>query len=593
MWGNLKTRRRFESPCRRPGRPLSLERLEDRRVLAPVAFSFVDANNNQTYESGTDVALVAGEVDDGYFDTRRAEGGYTSVIAGAGLVINGPSIGSRFVTMKADADLVINTDLEATRNVLLVSRYGSVRFDDPTVQARKHIRVNAAQDITSTADSFLATGRTSMISLVAQRDIDMDFTFVEAPNGRSRITVQVGRDAHLEDCHLNAGGRVSLVASGDVSVVGCGLESGNRTDVRAHRALDATGCVINAGAGVSVIGRGQVITDHATIEARRDIYVASSRSDVSAVDAWFSAEGTRRADVTIKAWLDLQVSDATLRANRYVTLRARDAVMADGATLLGTTGRGRVGVYGGGEIDLSRATIRAHQTIKLQSFRGDADLSETSVAISHGSRRGDIWVSADDIHVGDAEIAAPDRIVLRGTQVGNPAFIGAATRDIAGPWDAPRATVFFCQVEGPYDFHTKSVGSKRLLVKDTWDSTAPPLTKAKQGSFIILTETITGPGNGFQEDGQTMRAEQDELKIEYGGKRVHRSVLVVPDNVASSVKFNGGVDRRNAKLYVRPDPGSNPQQQTVLQDANHPSVIYLSPFGEVAAEGTVYHRTHD
>ncbi len=51
-------------------------------TVNPVAvdFSFVDANNNKIFDAG-DVKLVAGEVEDGFFDTRQKEGGYTSAIA--------------------------------------------------------------------------------------------------------------------------------------------------------------------------------------------------------------------------------------------------------------------------------------------------------------------------------------------------------------------------------------------------------------------------------------------------------------------------------------------------------------------------------
>ena len=51
-------------------------------------FSYVDVNSDQMFdEDDGDVALVAGEVADGRFDTRRAEGGYKRVVRHAGLVI--------------------------------------------------------------------------------------------------------------------------------------------------------------------------------------------------------------------------------------------------------------------------------------------------------------------------------------------------------------------------------------------------------------------------------------------------------------------------------------------------------------------------
>ena len=91
-------------------------------------FSYVDANNDHLYDDADGDVPLEPEIDDGKFDTRKKEGNYTTVIKGAGLVINdGPTDVKKF-KYQCDGDLVINEDLTAEKQVFLRSRDGSARW---------------------------------------------------------------------------------------------------------------------------------------------------------------------------------------------------------------------------------------------------------------------------------------------------------------------------------------------------------------------------------------------------------------------------------------------------------------------------------
>lgn len=130
-----------------------LNSAEARVVITVLATaSFVDANNNKRFDAGVDVALTRGEISDGVFDTQVTEGGYTRVIAGAGLVIPGSAISTtNIISFRAAGILVINANLSTTQSVTLTSVEQDVLFDVPTIMATSFIRVSAKKTILSAA----------------------------------------------------------------------------------------------------------------------------------------------------------------------------------------------------------------------------------------------------------------------------------------------------------------------------------------------------------------------------------------------------------------------------------------------------------
>ena len=130
-----------------------------RITVNPVAleFSFVDANNNKIFDAG-DVKLMAGELADGFFDTRQKEGGYKSVIPGTGLVLATNRFSGGNLTYRADGRLVVDTNLTASDDIFLWSRQSSVQLDDPQLTAVDRIDIWAKTDISSTDDVLAPRG---------------------------------------------------------------------------------------------------------------------------------------------------------------------------------------------------------------------------------------------------------------------------------------------------------------------------------------------------------------------------------------------------------------------------------------------------
>ncbi len=476
-------------------------------------FSYVDANNNQLYDAGTDVALVSGEVENGFFDTLIPEGGYTSVILGAGLVVNGGPISANNVTYRAMGDVVINTDLTAGGDIRLTSRRQSVSLDDPTLTAGDDIVLWALQDITSTDDVIRATGNNSLIRMWAGRDIVLQGTVVEATNGHSDIVMFALGDVAATGCvveaarnvritamgnidasdsvldaganltlrahgnalasgsNLNAGTNLTVWALGNVDTSGSILEAGTNVTLWARRYVTASGSILNGGKTVAVRalrhvdvsssildgGRSVVLSslfhqidassssltagwriyawakwrvnvNDSALEADREVELRSARGKVFAMDAAIRALGHVNGEVELDAGIDVVAKMSQIEANRKITLRARDDIFARDATLLACGNRGRVDIRAPQKVSLWGALVRAYQRIDVHSYRGDLDARRASIAIRDGSTSGDIWIKADDILVGAAEIVGPDKVQLNGNRVGTPAFIGAGTR---------------------------------------------------------------------------------------------------------------------------------------------------------------------
>ncbi len=375
-------------------------------TVDPVAtgISFVDANNNQVFDSG-DVALVDGEVEDGVFDTRRTEGGYTTVIAGAGLVIDGAAVSAARVDFVADGDVVINTDLTSTGppasnghghghghwfwhwfhrghgnssvDVDLRSREGSVSLN-ANIVSEGSIEIRAALDIDASGNSLEANGRKSEIELKAGGAIDVSGSV------------------------LVANKEIELSARGDINADSASFDAGREIELQSYR--------------------GDVSADNALLQAEREIELKASKGTVAARGSLLTASGDRG-----EVELDGQVVDigvlglnpTVITAAREIEITAKDQVIADAAVLHACDGE--VEIYARNDISLEAAVVRALRDIEVKS-RGNVDLIMADLAISGGTR-GDIEVKGRKLLVEGATFTAPDRIKLRGVQEGTPTLV--------------------------------------------------------------------------------------------------------------------------------------------------------------------------
>jgi len=367
-----------------------------RRAIVAVSdpgFSYVDANNDRFFAvANGDVALTDGEVEDGRFDTQILEGGYVTLIAGAGLVINGAPIIARNITYKATGDLVVNTDLTSNGehrrrdgggDIRLISRDGSVLLDDPHFTTLDDIRIQAALDIVSTDDLLEALGTKSIIDL------------------------QAGRDIVLMGTTLRAVREVQIAAGNSITIGNSAVNEGliQATDSR-HGEVKLT------------TSRGDIFANGATIESGRKVNLDARHGDIIARDAVFLAIGNENGKVGLKAG-NIDISRSWLKGNKRVAINARDSIFAEGSVLLACQKKGNVEVKAHNNIDLKRATVRAFEKIRIQSKHGNVDLTEADLAVVTGSTKGDIEIEGNTIDITAASILAPDKTKLKGRVLGS------------------------------------------------------------------------------------------------------------------------------------------------------------------------------
>jgi FG-GAP repeat len=381
-------------------------------------FSYVDADNDGYLTTfGGDVALTAGEVGDGRFDTNITEGGYTTVIAGAGLVVNGVPVIAQSITYRADGNLVVNTNLTATAaegshnqddddderddgehyrpgSIRLTSRDGAVLLGESQLTASNNIRIRAEVDIISSDGLLRALGDESNIDLKAVRDVALTGTTVRAVR---TVRIEAHQSITIGDSASNDG----LIHATD----------------RAHGKVKLT------------TSHGDITANGATIEAGRKVKLNADHGDITAMDAVFLTIGDRKGKVELKAD-NIDIRSSRLEANRKVSLKARSMVFADDAFLVALLHGGEVDVKARHDINLNRATLRAFKEIKVHSQHGDVGLTEADLAIITGSRKGDIDVRGVTIDITDASILAPDKIKLKGSVLGTPAVLGKGTKDV-------------------------------------------------------------------------------------------------------------------------------------------------------------------
>ncbi len=376
-------------------------------------FSFVDADNDGAFNSGAgDVALGA-EVTDGEFDTDEAEGNYTSVIQGAGLVLEDVSIVASDIDFRADGYLRVNANLTANDDMELESDDKSVLVD-AMLTADDELEIEAEEDIFVSASSILTAtdSNDGEIELEAERDID------------------------VSGATLIAGDEIELEADGDIFAIGTTLQALGNSD-----------------SDVELEADGNVNVSEANIAASDDVEIESDEGDIIAIGTTLQALGNSDSDVELEADGNVNVSGANIAASDDVEIEsdegdiiANDVVVqagdeieleADGdviaqlAQLEANGSDGEVEIEANGYIDLAGAIVRAFDEIEIESENGDVNLTGASLAILDGSTGGDIEIEAETIYVQDAEIVAPDDIDLDGDLVGTPAEIGQGTRPSA------------------------------------------------------------------------------------------------------------------------------------------------------------------
>jgi hypothetical protein len=381
-------------------------------LLNPVApqkdpgFSYVDANNNQLFDAGTDVALVQGEVENGFFDTLIPEGGYTSIILGAGLVINDGPISARNITYRADGNLVINTDLNAKDDIFLTSRRRNVRLDDPTLTAGDDIYLWALKDITSTDDVIRATGVDSRIQMWAGRDVALQGTVVEAKKGRADIWVFARRNAAATGCVLGAGRHLTITALKNIDGSGSALAAGANVTLRAHGNAVASGSSLNAGTNLTVWALGNVDISGSILQAGTTVTVWARRN-VDASGSFLDGDKT----VAVRAHRHIDVSSSILDGGRNVVLSSLfHQIDASSSSLMAGW---RIYAWAKWRVNENDSTVQADREVELRSARGNI-FAMDALLTSLGSPNGEVELDAGlDVVVKRSRIEAKRKITLR------------------------------------------------------------------------------------------------------------------------------------------------------------------------------------
>ena len=214
--------------------------------------SYVDVNNDGRFSGqDQDVPLVVGELDDGEFDTRDEEGGYADVAEGAGLVINVP-ITAGEVELISEGDLIVNANLHATNDeIQLTSKDGSVKLDDPTLQASDDIEIVAELDFVSSEDAIRSA---EDVKIEVQGSIETVGTLFEAGDD---IEFEVGGNVMLVGSTLEAGDDVAITADGKITIRDQGVLLTNPSF--------ETGDFAGWTTLIPVGGSAEIISSHATV----------------------------------------------------------------------------------------------------------------------------------------------------------------------------------------------------------------------------------------------------------------------------------------------------------------------------------------
>ena len=389
-------------------------------------FPFVDVDNNDIYDAGTDILLDDGELDDGKFDTAKPEGpDYTVAIAGAGLAIHGAPISGGHVTIRADGNLIINTNLTATGNAQLESRTGSVIFDDPTVSGKNKLKIDAALDITSTDDEFIASGNNSNIVFNAGRDITLLGTTLDA--GRSAL-LTAGRNVTI-DSNSSVGvdgkrGRV-IITGLAVNVAGSTVSAGLGVD------LTATGGDVNVGdarleslvnskSDVNILATGSVIGNAGTSMEANETIIIEAGDAVNLPGSSLSANTSSKAKVELDAGTTMDLIGAFIEAQSRILATSAGDMDATGAMFHACDNPGSdIRIESGGNATFVDAELFAGKLIKLDASLL-IDLTRARLGITGGTK-GDILIDGGSHDITDAILKRPDKLKLKGTDIGGAA----------------------------------------------------------------------------------------------------------------------------------------------------------------------------
>lgn len=392
MFAKFSTNRRSrQQHVRKPYRPVA-ETLEGRRLLAVDTISYVDANNNGAFDAGTDIDVSA-EVADGKFDTQKAEGAYTTPIAGAGLYISTVDQAAGInvpgdIKFKADGDLVINTNLTSGDDIKLESRNGSVSLDDPTITAVDEIEIEAALDIVSVDDVISATGPKSEVELEAGRDIVMSGTAVSAER---EVELEAGGIIDFGNSPANPGtitafgpkGEVELEAELTIDVTDATIDAGREIDLEseageiiADNASIGASTTLTPSREVELEAFGHIMADGATIYGR-EVELESDTGSVLAPNSFLGSATTR--EVELEAAVDIDVANAELTATREIELEAGGNINADNADMDATgSSRGDVELEADGNISAIDAIFAAGDDVELTSNGGNVDATRAT-----------------------------------------------------------------------------------------------------------------------------------------------------------------------------------------------------------------------
>ena len=388
---------------------------------------FVDCNNDGVFQPGTDLEITT-QLDDGKFDTASPEGLDCATVSGGGpgLVISGPAIVNKDVRLTSDGHMIINTDLTATkRNVELESRGGDVSFDDPTTQAKKKIRVTAAGDITSEHDNFIATSGNSNVVFEAGNDIIFVGTNVSA--GRT-VSFDAGGDVNINPNSTvdvtGSRGRTTIHAA-NVDVSGSMFTAGLGVDIEATAGnvnVSDTKIVarVNRSSHVDIKAAGSVDGNAGTeIEANKTVDIKSG-GEINLPGAKLLADRHTNASVHVDAGTTLDIIAAAIAANKRIkvesggNLDATDAVMAACGHPASD-----VRIAAGGDATLVRLKAGAQKLIKVEAALA-IDLTMAELGIIAGTT-GDILIDGTTYDITGATLKRPDKLTLKGTQVGSAA----------------------------------------------------------------------------------------------------------------------------------------------------------------------------
>ncbi|MEW4488342.1 right-handed parallel beta-helix repeat-containing protein [Thalassoglobus sp. JC818] len=336
-----------------------------------IPMSFVDANNDGVFNEGD--VLLGEELADGIFDTRRTEGNYTEVIHGAGVVIQS-TIDASFIQIKADGDIIVESNLIADNDITLKSKHGSIIVDDSAVDSIDgSVNLRAKEDI-AVFDGIIFAGES--VKLKAKRDVYL-------------LADVIGQDIKVDAKGWVVGfDSVFDAYNGDLKISGT-------------EGVELSGAELFAFDNIKVKSKGPVIAEDSfwsAIETPESSVKVAAKSDVVLDGSWVEAS----EKVSIAADGDLFTEEAVLQAEGF------------SSTVKVASRNGNASVY--------NSAIRASEKISLKAFF-NLDLTDASIGITDGSINGRISVKAGNIDLDNVELVAPNGISVRGSIFGIPGFV--------------------------------------------------------------------------------------------------------------------------------------------------------------------------